>query len=57
MYLDGIIMHAKYRISTGKVEGTNNKIKTIKRQAYGYRDDEYFFLKILDTTNKSHRKV
>lgn len=56
-HLDGIIMHAKYRISTGKVKGTNNKIKTTKRLAYGYRDDEYFFLKILDTTNKSHRKV
>ena len=25
---------------------TNNKIKVIKRMAYGFRDDEYFFLKI-----------
>jgi len=34
-------------ISTGPLEGTNNKIKTLKRQAYGYRDDEFFRLKIL----------
>uniref|UniRef100_A0A375HB98 Transposase n=1 Tax=Cupriavidus taiwanensis TaxID=164546 RepID=A0A375HB98_9BURK len=28
------------------VEGINNTINVIKRRAYGYRDDEYFFLKI-----------
>ena len=28
-------------------EGTNNKIKTMKRQAYGFRDQEFFKLKIL----------
>lgn len=33
-------------ISTGPLEGTNNKIKTIKRQAYGFRDQEFFKLKI-----------
>jgi transposase len=35
-----------YPISTGPLEGINNKIKTLKRQAYGYRDDEFFRLKI-----------
>ena len=30
-----------------RLEGTNNKIKTMKRQAYGYRDQEFFKLKIL----------
>ncbi len=29
------------------MEGTNNKIKTMKRQAYGFRDQEFFTLKIL----------
>ena len=33
-------------ISTGPLEGTNNKTKTMKRQAYGYRDAEYFELKL-----------
>ena len=36
-----------YPISTGPLEGTNNKIKTMKRQAYGFRDQEFFKLKIL----------
>ncbi|MBU2647760.1 transposase, partial [bacterium] len=26
--------------------GTNNKIKTLSKQAYGFRDKEYFKLKI-----------
>jgi len=29
------------------LEGTNNKIKTMKRQAYGFRDMEFFKLKIM----------
>ncbi|MGB4342184.1 MAG: transposase, partial [Moraxellaceae bacterium] len=28
------------------LEGVNNRIKVIKRMAYGYRDNSYFFLKI-----------
>ena len=33
---------------TSVLEGVNNRIKVIKRMAYGYRDTEYFFLKIKD---------
>lgn len=47
-HFDGIITHATYKISSGKIEGINNKIKTLRRQAYGYPDDEYFFLKLFD---------
>ena len=47
-HMYGITSHAKYNISTGKIEGINNKIKTLRRQAYGYPDDEYFFLKLFD---------
>jgi transposase len=42
---DGILSFFKYRISTGPLEGTNNKIKTMKRQAYGFRDLEFFKLR------------
>ena len=45
-HLMGIVYHAKFPISSGKVEGVNNLIKTIRRKAYGFRDTEYFFLKI-----------
>ena len=34
-------------ISTGILEGTNNKIKTLTKQAYGFRDNDYFKLKLL----------
>ena len=46
-HLDGILAYYDYRISTGPLEGTNNKIKTMKRQAYGYRDNEFLKLKIM----------
>jgi len=35
-----------HQISTGPLEGLNNKIKTLKRQAYGFRDMEYFKLRL-----------
>ncbi len=43
----GLLAYYAYPISTGPLEGTNNKIKTMKRQAYGFRDHESFRLKIL----------
>jgi transposase len=42
----GLLNWYRYPISTGPLEGTNNKIQTMKRQAYGYRDLEFFQLKI-----------
>jgi len=33
-------------ISTGPLEGTNNKIRALTRQAYGFRDQEYFILQL-----------
>ena len=45
-YLPGILAHCQFPLGTNLIEGINNKIKVIKRMAYGFRDDEYFFLKI-----------
>lgn len=45
-YLHGIIASAVYQLNTSVLEGMNNRIKVIKRMAYGYRDNDYFFLKI-----------
>ncbi|MCH7988200.1 MAG: transposase, partial [Planctomycetes bacterium] len=42
----GILAWYDYPISTGPLEGTNNKIKTLSRQAYGFRDQDYFRLKL-----------
>ena len=44
--IDGVISHCRYPLHTGLLEGINNKIKVLKRMAYGFRDDAYFFLKI-----------
>jgi transposase len=43
----GLLAYYDVRITSGPLEGTNNKIKTMKRQAYGFRDLEFFKLKIL----------
>ena len=45
-YRYGILNHCQYPIHTGKIEGVNNKIKVIKRKAYGFHDVRYFTLKI-----------
>jgi transposase len=42
----GIINHADYPIDTGRLEGANNKMKVIKRRAYGFHDTEYYILKV-----------
>jgi transposase len=43
----GLLAYYDVMISSGPLEGTNNKIKTMKRQAYGFRDREFFKLRIL----------
>ena len=47
LHRHGLLAYYDYPISTGPLEGTNNKIKTMQRQAYGFRDQEFFKLKIL----------
>lgn len=54
-HMDGIVWHARHPISTGKLEGTNQMIKTERRKGYGYPDDEYFFLRLMQASRrKSH---
>jgi hypothetical protein len=59
--LPGLAAHAIHPISTGKLEGFNNKIKVAKRIGYGYRDDDFFFtliryLSIFSVRFPSHKK-
>lgn len=46
-HMFGLLSFFDYSISTGPLEGTNNKIKTLQKQAYGFRDLLFFKLKIL----------
>ena len=43
----GLLAYYDVMITSGPMEGTNNKIKTMKRQAYGFRDKAFLKLKIL----------
>jgi len=53
---DGILAYWKLGITSAKVEGFNNKIRWLIKQAYGYRDKAYFKLKIFDLPSTSIEK-
>ncbi len=53
----GIFNWYKYKISSGPLEGLNNKIKVMKRKAYGFRDIEFFKLKIYAIHNTKHQLI
>lgn len=44
------------KITNAILEGTNNKVKVIKRKGYGYRDDEYFNLLLLGMHDETVQK-
>lgn len=54
-HMDGICAHALHPVTSGKVEGANNMIKTLRRKHHGLPDDEYLFLKIMDASRKKQR--
>ena len=43
---DRVLSHCRWPRPTSLLEGINPKSKVIQRMAYGYRADEYFFLRI-----------
>jgi transposase len=45
-HFQGILAYHNHPISTGPLEAVNNNIGALQRQAYGYRDEEFFMLKI-----------
>lgn len=53
-HYDGVIAHASLQITSGKIEGINNKIKVVRRIVYGFHDDEYFFLKVMDASRREY---
>jgi len=46
-----------HRISTGKLEAMNGRIKTLQRNAYGYRDEQYFNLRIFNLHKQTYALV
>ena len=53
----GLLSYFDHGIDNGKAEGINNKIKVLKRQAYGYRDMEYFKLRLYHLHKKESQLV
>lgn len=49
-----LLNYFKYRITNAVTEGIVNKIKTLKRQAYGFRDMEYFKLRLYHLHNQRY---
>ncbi|MDL1958850.1 MAG: transposase [Deltaproteobacteria bacterium] len=54
LYRSGMLTYFKHRITSGSVEGLVNKIKTLKKQAYGFRDMEYFKLRLYHLHTQSY---
>jgi transposase len=52
-----LLNYFDHKIDNGKAEGINNKIKVMKRQAYGFRDVEYFTLKLYNLHKTTHELV
>lgn len=56
-YSAGLLSYFEHGIDNGKAEGINNKIKVLKRQAYGFHDQEYFKLKLYHLHKKEYQLV
>lgn len=53
----GLLSYFEHKIDNGKAEGINNKIKVLKRQAYGFCDQEYFKLRLYNLHKKEYQLV
>jgi transposase len=54
---DGLLSYFNNKIDNEKAKGINNKIKVLKRQAYGYRDQEYFKIRLYNLHKKEYQLV
>lgn len=54
---EGLLSYFDHKIDNGKAEGINNKIKVLKRQAYGFHDQEYFKLRLYHLHKKEFQLV
>jgi transposase len=50
-HASGILAYADHPITSGKLEGINNKIKTLTKRSYGFYDENFFILKLLSLHN------
>ena len=51
----GILAYAEHPITSGRMEGINNKIKTLTKRSYGFHDENFFLLKLLSLHHSKYK--
>ena len=54
-HASGILAYADHPITSGKLEGINNKIKTLTKRSYGFHDENFFILKLLSLHHSKYK--
>ena len=54
-HASGILAYARHPITSGKLEGINNKIKTLTKRSYGFHDENFFILKLLSLHHAKYK--
>jgi transposase len=55
LHASGILAYSRYPITSGKLEGINNKIKTLTKRSYGFHDENFFILKLLSLHHSRYK--
>jgi transposase len=56
-HAEGILNWYDFPVNSGRIEGINNKIKVMKRKAYGYNDLNFFKLLIMAILSSRDRII
>ncbi len=54
-HASGILAYADHPITSGKLEGINNKIRTLTKRSYGFHDENFFILKLLSLHHSKYK--
>jgi len=57
LHASGILAYARHPITSGKLEGINNKIKTLTKRSYGFHDENFFILKLLSLHHSKYKLI
>ncbi len=55
MHASGILAYAEHPITSARLEGINNKIKTLTKRSYGFHDENFFILRLLSLHHSKYK--
>lgn len=55
LHASGILAYSQHPITSGKLEGINNKIKTLTKRSYGFHDQNFFILRLLSLHHSKYK--